>query len=79
MRNDHIPGMRRWRKNRKQLFLILAAMSLCFFLIEMTFLFSDSLELTMQERRMDAYGEWQYALQHISEEDEAKIFALPLR
>lgn len=47
MRNDHIPGMRRWRKNRKQLFLILAAMSLCFFLIEMTFLFSDSLELTM--------------------------------
>ena len=49
MRNDHIPGMRRWRKNRKQLFLILAAMSLCFFLIEMTFLFSDSLELTMQE------------------------------
>lgn len=78
MRNDHIPGMRRWRKNRKQLFLILAAMSLCFFLIEMTFLFSDSLELTMQERRMDAYGEWQYALKHISEEDEAKILALPL-
>lgn len=27
---------------------------------------------------MDAYGEWQYALKHISEEDEAKIFALPL-
>ena len=27
---------------------------------------------------MDAYGEWQYALKHISEEDEAKILALPL-
>ena len=67
------------RKNRKQLFLILAAMSLCFFLIEMTFLFSDSLELTMQERRMDAYGEWRSALPElISEEDEAKILALPL-
>ncbi len=37
-------------------------MSLSFFLMEFTFLVSDSLEASIDQRRKAAYGEWQFAL-----------------
>ena len=60
-----IPGLRRWKSQRKQLCLILLCMAISFFLMEFIFLFSDSMEETLQERRLDAYGEWQIALRGV--------------
>ncbi|MDD6212333.1 MAG: ABC transporter permease, partial [Clostridiales bacterium] len=73
-----IPGMRRWKKNRGQFWLILVFMTLCFLLMEITFLFSDSMGYTLQEHRLDAYGEWQYAVENISETEEENIRSLSL-
>ena len=47
------------------------------FLLAFTFLFSDSLEATMEARRKDAYGEWQYACVNIDASEEAKLGAIP--
>ncbi|MCC2231800.1 ABC transporter permease [Lachnospiraceae bacterium CLA-AA-H215] len=57
-----VPGFRRWKKDRKHFIRILLVMSLSFFLMEFSFLLSDSLETTLDQRRKDAYGEWQFAL-----------------
>ncbi len=57
-----VPGFRRWRKDRKHLVRILLVMCLSFFLMEFTFLLGDSLETSLEERRKDAYGAWQFAL-----------------
>ena len=46
--------------------------------MEFIFLFSDSMENTLQERRLDAYGEWQLAIEDVSEVDEGRVRALPL-
>ena len=73
-----IPGLRRWKSQRKQLCLILAAMALCFFLMEMVLLLGDSLRQTQLEHRLDAYGEWQLAIEDVSEVDEGRVRALPL-
>ncbi len=73
-----IPGLRRWKSQRKQLFLILLCMAISFFLMEFIFLFSDSMENTLQERRLDAYGEWQIALRGVTQQDEERVRNLPL-
>ncbi len=57
-----VPGFRRWKKDRKHFIRILLVMSLSFFLMEFSFLLSDSLETTLDQRRKNAYGEWQFAL-----------------
>lgn len=72
-----VPGLRRWRRDRKQGLGILMVMSLGCFLLAFTFLFSDSLEATMEARRKDAYGEWQYACVNIDASEEAKLGAIP--
>ena len=73
-----IPGLRRWKSQRKQLWLILLCMAISFFLMEFIFLFSDSMEETLQERRLDAYGEWQIALRGVTQQDEERVRSLPL-
>ncbi len=73
-----IPGLRRWKSQRKQLCLILLCMAISFFLMEFIFLFSDSMEETLQERRLDAYGEWQIALRGVTRQDEERVRNLPL-
>ncbi len=72
-----VPGLRRWRRDKGQGLGILLVMSLGYFLLAFTFLFSDSLEATMEERRKDAYGEWQYACVNIDASEEAKLAAIP--
>ena len=52
-----VPGFRRWKKDRKHFIRILLVMSLSFFLMEFSFLLSDSLETTLDQRRKNAYGE----------------------
>lgn len=72
-----VPGLRRWWRDKKQGLGILMVMSLGCFLLAFTFLFSDSLEATMEARRKDAYGEWQYACVNIDASEEAKLGAIP--
>lgn len=82
---DHlsgVPGFRRWKRDKKQLLRILLIMSLSFFLMEFTFLLGDSLEVSLEERRMDAYGEWQYVFLNINPEGsdpegEAAVWSIP--
>lgn len=61
MKNDRIPGLKRWKRDKKLLCLILAVMSGCFFMMESTYQLSDSIESTMQKRREEQYGTWQAA------------------
>ena len=72
-----IPGLRRWKRQRGQLCLILVSMSLCFFWMISSFLFSDSLEKTRLERRLDAFGEWQIGIENVSALDESLLRSLP--
>ena len=70
-------GMHRWKRDRKHGLRIIILMILCFFLMEFTYLVSDSLEITMLERRKDAYGDWQYAYLHINESESEHVKANP--
>ena len=68
-RNFEKLGMRRWKRDKRYGILILFLVAISFFLMEFTFLISDSLEATLAERRKEAYGNWQYALLNIPEEE----------
>lgn len=75
--NLRIPGLRWWRRKKGQLFFLLFLIAFSSFFMEFTYLFSDSLQQTIQSRREDAYGEWQIAMDHLYPQAIETVKSLP--